>query len=263
MTDTITNYKQAVLDTVLKDLSVDPNVLACWEGGSAATGFVDQYSDIDLCFVAHNPIQETILNVQKSLSAFQVIHTWQMSKSSWGEGIAQRVFVLKDSPKYFFADVGVFDVAYKGLIDSFLEIERHGNAKILFDKLGLLNPKNTDPVRLFEKQKIRAQELTDGFVIFKTLVEKELSRANFIDAMNFYQTGVLRPLIELMGMIYRPFQYDFGMRYVHRTFPIEKQKLIQDLFYVKDSEDLSAKLMMANSEFAEFSKNVLSRTSLM
>lgn len=262
MSKNVDEYKQQVLEAILHTIENRNEVLAAWEGGSAATGHKDQFSDIDLCIVADAPIQSVIELVQDCLQKFQVIHTWQTAKSVWGEGIAQRILILKDAPKYFFVDVGVFDSSYSNLINSFLEIERHGQPRILFDKANIIVPKNTDPEVLFKKQQVRANELKQGFVIFKTLVHKELERGNSIDAIWFYQNGLVRPLVEIMGMRYRPFKYDFGMRYIHRTFPLNDQKLIEQLNYVIDTNDLKNKLDLVEKSFNINVNLVLDRKSI-
>lgn len=258
----IEKYKKQVLETIILEIENRSEVLAAWEAGSAATGTGDQYSDIDICILAKAPIQKVIENVQNCLQKFQVIHTWQPIKSVWGEGIVQRIMVLKDSPKYFFVDVDVFDYAYPKMLQSFLEIERHGHAKIIFDKVGALQSTHVDAEALFHKQQARVEELSDGFIVFKTLVLKEITRGHPIDAFGFYQNALVRPLIEVLGMLYRPFRYDFGMRYIHKTFPPHEQKLIEELNYVIDVPDLLVKVERTEKHFFEAVLKVKKRTSL-
>lgn len=255
-------YKKNVLEEIILSIKNHSEVLGAWEGGSVANGTVDQYSDIDLCILARAPIQRIIEVVQKSLEKFQIIHTWQPSKSFWGEGMVQRVLVLNDSPKYFSVDVAVFDEADPKLLKDFLEVERHGNPKIIFDKSGLIKSGHTDVSELFERQKTRADELSQGFPIFKTLVLKEVERGNAIDAFGFYQNGLVRPFIEVLGMLRRPFRYDFGMRYIHKTFPSNEQKLIEELNYVSDFKDLPSRVERVERAFKDAVDQVKSRVKI-
>jgi hypothetical protein len=159
--------------------------------------------------------------------------------------------------------VGVFDLGYPQLLKDFLEIERHGQPSIYFDKQNLIKTGHTDHEALFKKQQARAEELNQGFPIFKTLVLKEFDRGQPIDAISFYQTGLVRPLIEVLGMIHRPFKSDFGMRYVHKSFPKETQLLIEDLSYVGNVQELPGKVSKAEKAFNEAISRVRNKTTLL
>ncbi len=256
----VEDYKKQIRKTILESIEVLPEVLAAWEGGSVANGKFDQYSDIDLCLLTRSPLRPVLDKVEAILQKFQVTHTWQPSKSAFGDGIMQRVIRLKDAPKYFFVDVAVFDQAYPELLKDFLEIERHGQPIIYFDKVAAIKPGHTDPEALFNRQQIRANDLKSGFPIFKTLALKEIDRGLPIDAIGFYQTGLVKPLIEVLGMLYRPYTADFGMRYIHKTFPLGQQKLIEDLNYVAGVKDLHEKIAKAEKAFEDAVRQVQSRT---
>ena len=223
---------------------------------------MDQFSDIDLCVLAEAPIQSIIEIVQTALEKHQVIHNWQTAKSFWGEGMAQRVIVLKDSPKYFFIDVGVFNNHHPQLAKDFLEVERHGQPTILFDKTGKVKTGHTDAHSMVNKQTVRVEELNRGLVIFKTLVLKEIERGNCIDDIAFYQTGLLRPLIEVLGMLRRPLKYDFGMRFIHKSFPVDEQNLIEKLSDVAGFEALPEKLIKIEKTFTAAVAQIQKRTSM-
>ncbi len=255
-------YRNQVLRISLDELKPSSDILAVWEGGSAATGTKDQFSDIDLCILASSPPKTILDRVEKSLGTLGVSYTWQPMKSPWGEGLMQRVIVLKDSPKYFFVDVGVFDQAYPQLLQDFLEIERHGQPVIHFDKAQYIKPGHTDAAAMFKRQQLRAQELKQGFLIYKSLVLKEIERQHPIDAIAFYQNGLVKPLIELLGMIYRPYKFDFGMRYIHRSFPQETQKLIEELNYIANFKDLPERVLKVETAFNEAIQKVSSRKVL-
>jgi hypothetical protein len=256
------DYKKAVLGQILQDVEPRAEILAAWEGGSAANGTADQYSDIDLCILSEAPPRQILDQVEIALKDFKVVHTWQPNKSFFGEGLLQRVIVLQDAPKYFSVDVGVFDIAYPQLLEEFLEVERHGRPIIFFDKRGLIKIDHTDSLALFESHQSRVDDLNRGFPIFKTLALKEIERGHAIDALGFYQTGLVRPLIEVLGMIYRPFKSDFGMRYIHKDLPLDKQKLIEELSYVSSFKDLPKKISMAEAAFADAVQKVKSKSTL-
>lgn len=192
----------------------------------------------------------------------KVSHTWQPNKSFWGEGMLQRVVVLKDSPKYFSVDIAVFDHAHTQLLQDFLEVERHGQPVIFFDKLNLIKTGHTDAAELFKRQQLRVSELSDGFPIFKSLALKEIERGHSIDAISFYQTGLVKPFVEVLGMIHRPFKFDFGMRYIHKSFSKEDQALIEDLSYVSSFKDLPDKILKVEMAFEAAINQVRNRRGL-
>lgn len=255
-------YRKKVLKTMIDALQPRPDILAVWEGGSAATGTKDQYSDIDLCVLANSAQRPILDHIQKSLEVLNIEHTWQTQKSFFGEGLMQRVIILKDSPKFFLIDVGVFDQNHPQLLKEFLEVERHGEQIIYFDKIGVIKQGHTDAAEVFKKHKLRVDELNDGFVVYKSLVLKEIARGKAIDAIAFYQSGLVRPLVEIMGMIYRPFKSDFGLRYLHKDFPEESQDLIKQLMYVSSVEDLSSKIPRLEKAFHTAIQQFRSKTTL-
>lgn len=63
-------------------------------------------------------------------------------------------------------------------------------------------------------------------------------------------------LIELMGILYRLFRYDFGLRYLHKNFPEADQKVIERLLYFKDAETLRDRMAEADRLFEEVSRRV-------
>ena len=65
------------------------------------------------------------------------------------------------------------------------------------------------------------------------LVEKELARDHPLQALGFYQV-LLRALIEILGMRYRPHRFDYGWRYVETELPEQAQHLIARYAFVAD-----------------------------
>jgi hypothetical protein len=256
------DYRKLVLKVIFDDIQASDDILAAWEGGSAATGTKDQYSDIDLCLLTNAGLMQVLDRVEASLEKLGITHRWQTQKCFWGEGMMQRVLFLKDAPKHFLVDIAVFDQTNPQLLKDFLEIERHGNPILHFDKGHYIQLGHTDSKALFKRQQTRADELKQGFLVFKTLVLKEYDRKQPIDALSFYQNGIVRPLIEVLGMIHRPFKFDFGMRYLHKHFPLELQELIKELSYVAHADELPKKVLKAEKAFYEAIETVKAKTSL-
>ncbi len=232
------DFKEKILDAIIQDLKANPKALAAWEGGSAATGTTDQYSDIDLAVVGSDSVDILFESIESTLNRIsRITHKWLEPKSFW-PGCFQRVYILADSPKHFFVDVAIFLRESDDLLREFMEIDRHGNLIVQFDKLAILKPRRGDPETLKAKQLNRLSEIEAAFPVYKTNVIKELDREHSIDAFAFYFGGMVRPLVETMGMLHRPFRFDFGLRYLHKTFPMEDQKLIERFLYVRDMDEL-------------------------
>lgn len=227
-------FKEDILKKLVADLRNCKDVFAVWQGGSAATQKTDEYSDIDLNILTSDNFDSVFKTVESTLqSASKITHTWQVPRPLWPE-IGQKIYFLKDSPKHFFIDAVLIRKSDTHLISELIQVERHGTPIIYFDDTGLLVPRHVDQNELRKKHKRRFEEIVASYPVYKTLVLKELDRGNLIDAFNYYQNGLLRPLVELLGMIYRPFQYDFGFRYLKRSLPKDVYEQVEELFVFAD-----------------------------
>lgn len=246
------DFKDRVLAELVSSLNESDQSLAAWEGGSAATGTSDSYSDIDLLVIGKNSVEAVFEVIERALGRISCIsHKHVESKNFW-PGCFQRVYFLEGAPKYFFVDVAVLLESSREALSEFMQPERHGNPIIHFDKMNLVKPFPCDTVALKYRQLKRLEEIETAYPIYKLEVLKELDRYHPIDAFSFYFGGVLRPLVELMGMLHRPFRYDFGFRYLHKTFPEADQKTIEQLMYVQDTETLRDRMTEADRLFGEF-----------
>ncbi|MGZ3776009.1 MAG: nucleotidyltransferase domain-containing protein [Bdellovibrio sp.] len=243
-------FRTDLAKAVTNEIAKSPDALAAWEGGSAANKTSDQYSDLDLCVLVNNPSSAFIEHIEYELNKINPIaHVWNISKQPYGKGVIKKIYILANAPKYFYVDLSVFNILVPEIFKSFMEIERHGNPIIYFDKNDHVRPQPINSESILKQQKNRIDEITQSFPIYKTIVLKEIDRGNAIDAMAFYHNGLVRPLSELLGIIYRPLQFDFNLRYFHRAFPKELQELVQGLCYVEDLEDLRRKIIQAEEEF--------------
>lgn len=72
-----------------------------------------------------------------------------------------------------------------------------------------------------------------------------------MEAIAGYHTRTLQPLVELLGMVYRPHRYDFNAKYFSRDFPPEIVARVEPLYCVTDLADLAKKQQRSSSLFAE------------
>lgn len=97
----------------------------------------------------------------------------------------------------------------------------------------------------------RFNEIKIRFDLLQPLVKKEIYRGHLVDAIGNYHDWTLLPLVEVLGMIYRPHRYDFELKYFSRDFPPAIVERVAPLFCIANLEDLAAKQQIAEAFFAE------------
>jgi len=233
-------FRERILGTVLPVLEADHTARACWEGGSVAMGRADAFSDIDLYIVAdtarHEPILDAFENALAQAAA--IAHTWRVEPPVFA-GVAQRIHLLKDAPRFFAVDCALLTAE---AARQFLERERHGIPRIVFDRDGTIAALPLDRARHEERLRRRLAEIRASWPVYRIIVEKELARGRALDAIGFYFSGLLRPLVELVGMRYRPDRFDYGWRYLHDELPRDLQHQLASFAYVAGPERINEQL---------------------
>ena len=79
---------------------------------------------------------------------------------------------------------------------------------------------------------------------------KEILRERSIDAWAFYR-HLLNSLVEVYGMEYRPFRYDFGLRYTKADFPADIYNRIEKLCYVAGVHEMRDNLGIIEANFLD------------
>ncbi|MGB3427529.1 MAG: hypothetical protein WBA53_05065, partial [Burkholderiaceae bacterium] len=195
-----THYRGAVIEAVIARLLPISAVRACFEGGSAATGRLDDYSDIDLVIVAPLDVADEAFDaVEAALAPHRISHVWRVDPPPFPD-TAQRFYFLADAPRFFAVDCVV--VAEAAAVQ-FLESERHGAPLVYFDRTAKIRARPADRSALAERRARRWKQLQGAVPIYAMLVEKELARGRPMEALGFYQ-ALLRALLEVLGMVHRP-----------------------------------------------------------
>src|SRR5271165_2180699 len=107
-----------ISDAVTRALMPLPTVFAGWEGGSAAFGAVDAYSDIDLVYIVADDAAfgDLYAIAERAIEAVSPI------TASYTPPLG-RYYKLKDGGDFFLVDLIFFRT---GETDHHLDIERHG-----------------------------------------------------------------------------------------------------------------------------------------
>lgn len=223
-------------------------VHAMWQGGSAAFGRDDEYSDLDVQLdVDDERIGDAFAAVEAALNEISPIDLqYNMPEPAW-HGMSQRFYRLRDAAPYLLVDLAVRKASDR---DRFNEVELHGEPVIYFDKPGVVVTKNLDWTAHREKLGKRLAELAVLFPLFQGFVHKEILRGNALGALHYYHGLTLRPLHEAALMLHRPERYNYSPHYAAFELPEELLRQLTALYYVGSLEELEQKLADAAQLFA-------------
>lgn len=220
-----------------------PMLRAAWLGGSDATGRADDRSDVDCVVVAATgEIEAAFAAIERLLeSASPIAHRYRMPTPAW-HGHEQAFYRLARTGPDALVDLLVQDVAAPPE-SRFLEPERHGTPRALFDREGILDaaPALDRPAHR-ARVAARLEDLRARVPIFAGFARKELARGRLIDAMQFYRGMLLIPLVELLRIRHCPDRFDFGLRYLERDLPPERCAAIERLSFAADAAALAARI---------------------
>jgi predicted nucleotidyltransferase len=231
-------------------------VLSAWEGGSAATGYWDEYSDLDLQIIVQDEfVEESFKIVEKFLGKeYGILQKFRIPEPNW-HGHSQCFYLIDKCPETFYID---FFVEKESAGNRFLEPDRHGKAIIWFDKNDLVNGEYTPPEVTYQKCRDFFERINIYIPFCFLDAQKQIYRGNKIDAFAMYYS-LLNRIIALMNIKYRPAKHDFGMRYLHRDFPEAEQELIERLLYNKSLEELQVNLNNLKDIYPKLLKDIRHR----
>lgn len=223
-----------------KFLELQPEVIAAWEGGSAATGFLDDYSDLDLSIVIRDGDQDQIFaRLDDYLdSLYGIEKRFRLPEPTW-HGMSQCLYLLKGFPPLFYADVVVVK---EDNPQKLTEPDRHGNSVIWFDKEMIYSAKETPQEELDRLRERFFRIGTDLDWLSIIELRKALVRKNWLAAQRCYLQFINRHLVSLLNLKYRPAKADFGMRYAERDFPPEVVKRLEEMIRIRSVEDIAERL---------------------
>jgi predicted nucleotidyltransferase len=220
-----------------------------WEGGAAATGRLDEWSDIDLYVVAdENRMNDTFEAVEKALEKLSPIaQKFEAQQLPW-PGVQQAFYRLAKASKYLLIDLAVLK---PDAPETFLAPEIHGEAVFYFNKDNRVKTLRLDREAHVKKIRARLERLKARFSMFNVFVQKEINRGNTIEALDLYHAFTFGSLVEALRIKHTPFHYDFRTRYVHHELPKNLVEKLEQLTFVRDAKELQAKYDEATRLFHE------------
>lgn len=240
--------RNTIIEAIVAALEPRDFVLALWQGGSAAHGYTDEWSDIDLQVVVEDAqVEETFSIVETALSALANIKfKFRVPEPTW-HGHSQCFYQLEGISPFLMIDFAVMKYSNP---NRFLELERHGKVVTAFDKANLVTSPTLKREHFLKVQE-RLEQLKKTFDFLQILIKKEIYRGHWIEAISNYHAWTLQPLIELLNIAYRPERYDFKVKYFSRDLPSEIVARVEPLYSVLDLVELAKKQQLAEMLFAE------------
>ena len=214
------------------------HVRAFWEGGSAAFGRVDEWSDLDLyVMTTAGRTTEAFSAVEDALRKLSPISETLASPSGW-EGVEQKFYRLARASEYLFVDLAVITERSS---EKFITPEIHGKNIFYIDKDGIEGSVKLERSEFEKNMTARRASLRIRFEMFDNQVQKHLNRGNTIEALEVYRGIVIGTLVELLRMKHDPEHYNFRMEHIRDELPQETVKRIERLCYVKNEKDLASR----------------------
>lgn len=230
-------------------------VLAAWEGGSAATGFLDEYSDLDLGIVTEKDMADELFSLLEDFltAHYGIKAKFRMPEPAW-HGMSQCFYLLDKLPPLFYCDIAI---VCKDNPHKFTEPDRHGNAIVWFDKEDVYKADPTPQDELDSIAQRVYRMATDTAFLGTIELQKALARKNWMAASMNFTTYVYRHLVPLLNLKYRPAKADFGIRYAERDYPATEAAKLAKLLQNSSLEDIEAHFAVAEEWFTDLHKALL------
>lgn len=234
----ILETRKIIIDLLNKELASNPHVKAIFLVGSDAQDKVDQYSDIDFDIILDPESMEEIKQQVKScLEKISPIKTELHRTSTKG---AHQII-------YQFANISRFlrlDVMFLPGIE-YIDLDGP-KIKVLYDKEGIIKPKDLSEDELVEKSRARIERMEKYQELRQTSLERELNRGNYLESIEKYHGLILDTLITALRLQYCPAKSEYQLKHISRDLPSEVVKEIEDLYKVSSVEEIRDKLRKAN-----------------
>lgn len=241
--------REKILNSIAEGLKPLDYVYAMWQCGSAAFGRVDEWSDIDVVIdVEDDRLKDVFEITDKVLKNLAPIERTYGGPQTMSLGSYQKVYKLKGISKFLIIEV----CAVKhSSTEKFLQREIHGEIFVHFDKKNVTDNTPINKAEFAQKLRSRIDDIENMFNMYQILVEKELNRHNYIEAMQFFLGFTVSLLLEALRIKYKPYRHGFRTRYVYYDLPKDVALRLQGFYFIKDGEELREKHQEAIKWFDE------------
>lgn len=233
-------FKKHITNELKELWESDEKIYTFWEGGALATGYDDEFSDLDAALICDDDhIEEVFKKTENFLEKkYGIQEKLRIPEPSW-HGHSQEFILLKNNPRFFYIDLLIEKLSAD---NRFMEPNRHGTSFVWFDKKGLMDSTPMPEEAYSDKIAKKLKYFRDSFFIHKIELEKQVVRGREVDALDGYFKLIIGRLAFLFNVKNRPAKHDFGLLYSYREWPKEDHEFVKDMLYVKDLDDLLVKL---------------------
>ncbi len=244
--------RDEIISTLVAALEPEKQVCAAYEGGSAAFGRLDEYSDIDFqVIVEDQAVDQTAARIDELLkAAFKISYRYEIPRPAW-HGHYQVFYRFAEASPLLLLDLCLIQ---RSSPNKFLEPEIHGQARVYFDKCGAALPPAPDPAAFQAGLTARRAQALAMAELFAPFAVKELRRCQPIEAVAFYQGFVLGPLIDLLRMRYDPQRYNFRTRHIYHDLPADVIARLEPLYFAGSPQELEEKYHLARAWLRELAE---------
>jgi len=241
--------RNTVIETLIRALKPLDYAHALYEGGAIAFNRLDEWSDVDLYLVVDDDkVDHAFLATEKALKTLSPIkQKYEVKQLPW-PGVSQAFYKLEGASEYLLIDFAVLKLSTP---EKFLEPEIHGKAVFYFNKSDRIKVASLDRDCLSKTLQEKLTWIRDRFAMFNIFVQKEINRGNYIEALSLYHSLILGSIADALRIRYSPFHHDFKTRYIQYELPKEIIKRLENLYFVRDREDLEKKYGEATEWFKE------------
>jgi hypothetical protein len=210
----------------------DGDMLACWIGGSAATGGYDEHSDLDINVLA---APGTFIRVFDDLlaslvSTFAPTSLWRLPDATYADG--RQLFATFDaSPGTLVGPTRLLDVVVYEASDEHrhIDVRRHGTPLVRFDPDGLIVLRDADQDDLRRGAEQTVDQIRQRRLVAEWLVNRATARGHLPEAVSLYLRFALLPVVQLLRARDCPERHDYLFRYVHTDLKPEDATRIDTL----------------------------------
>lgn len=261
-TGAATLTRNTIRQRVLETLEPLEFVHALWESGSAAFHEADNWSDIDLnVCVDDGRIDDAFRALEDAFARHMPVERRVVMPEPTWHGHAQRIYRFRDAPPWLLLDLCIQKRSATG--NRLIEPEIHGTPRFLFDRAGIREETAPlDPAEHEKRLRARLATLVERVSLFSGFVEKELRRRHPTDAISFYHTFVIAPLVEALRIRHDPWRHDWGLRHLHRCLHRGDLRKLENLLFIRHPDELSPKTRAALRWFHALARDIESRTPL-
>ena len=222
----------------------DADLLACWIGGSAATGGYDEHSDLDINVLA---APGTFVRVYEDsgrplVETFAPTSVWRLPDATYADG-RQLFATFDDSPGALVGPTRLLDVVVYEPTDEHrhVDVRRHGTPLVRFDPDGLIVVRDDDEAELRRGAEQTVDQIRQRRLVAEWLVNRAIARNHLPEAVSLYLRFALLPVIQLLRARDCPARHDYLFRYLHTDLlPADAARIDTLLPGVERLRELSA-----------------------